>query len=154
MIVWKFNKKVLLRERKRYTARCVASTRYAVPVGGYPPPPSWDLTWMGLPPSQVWMGGYPSPPPADVNRLKILPSLILWMRAVIISVIESFTRWLVGEARKMWRVKWHLALPIDSFKLPFSPLAPSTPAFARAFSSFARAFSSFPPSHPWEGSLS
>ena len=33
------NKKVLLRERKRHTARCVASTRYAVPVGGTPRPP-------------------------------------------------------------------------------------------------------------------
>ena len=28
------NKKVLLRERKRHTARHVASTHYAVPVGG------------------------------------------------------------------------------------------------------------------------
>ena len=30
------NKKVLLRERKRHTARCVANTRYVV-VTGYPP---------------------------------------------------------------------------------------------------------------------
>ena len=55
------NKKVLLRERKRHTARRIASTCYAVPVGGTPP--SWDLTWIGgyplpreVPPSQV---GYP-----------------------------------------------------------------------------------------------
>ena len=70
------NKKVLLRERKRHTARRVASPRYAVPVGGTPPPPSWDLTWMGevlhpagggtpscwregVTPSQVWTGGAP-----------------------------------------------------------------------------------------------
>ena len=39
-----FNKKVLLRERKRHTARRVASTCYAVPVGGY-------LLW--------WGGAYP-----------------------------------------------------------------------------------------------
>ena len=34
------NKKVLLRERKRHTARHVASTRCVVPVGGY-------LPWVG-----------------------------------------------------------------------------------------------------------
>ena len=39
-----FKKKVLLRERKRHTARRVASTHYAVPVGGTSPL-SWDLTW-------------------------------------------------------------------------------------------------------------
>ena len=50
-----FNKKVLLRERKRHTARHVASTRYAARVRGTPP--SWDLTWMGVPPFQV--GGTP-----------------------------------------------------------------------------------------------
>ena len=32
-----FNKKVLLRERKRHTAHRVASARYAVMVGGYLP---------------------------------------------------------------------------------------------------------------------
>ena len=46
------NKKVLLRERKRYNARRVASARYAVPVGVPPPPPSLDL---------VWTGAYPFP---------------------------------------------------------------------------------------------
>ena len=52
-------KKVLLRERKRHTARHIASTCYAVLVG-IPPPPSWDLTWMGgVPPSQVQAGGTP-----------------------------------------------------------------------------------------------
>ena len=43
--------KVLLRERKTYTARRIASTRYAVPLWGTPPP---DLG-----------RGYS---PADVNR--------------------------------------------------------------------------------------
>ena len=83
----KHNKKVLLRKCKRHTARRVASTRYAVPVGGRPPPPqilTWDLdsgypyntkgggsilnlptgstlSWPGmgypLPPSWTWDGG-------------------------------------------------------------------------------------------------
>ena len=71
------NKKGLLRERKRHTARRVASTGY---------PTSWDLTWMGVPPTPcpapvlgsdldrgdtcplswdlTWMGGTcPTPPP-------------------------------------------------------------------------------------------
>ena len=79
-----YNKKVLLRERKRHTARCIASTRYAalsnpdlvggVPhpdlVGGVPQVPP-KLGWgtptemvypprpgMGYPP-QTWDGGYP-----------------------------------------------------------------------------------------------
>ena len=53
-----FHKTVLLRERKRHTARRVASTRYAVPVGGYPPPILGpDLDGGGVPPSQVWMKG-------------------------------------------------------------------------------------------------
>ena len=58
------NKKILLRERKRHTARRVASTRYAVPVGGTP-------TWEDVPP--IWEGGTPlpgkgapSPPPASI----------------------------------------------------------------------------------------
>ena len=99
------NKKVLLRERKRHTAHRVASTRrvpgpgggtrshvrgggYLVtgPGGGTPsqvwegvlrvPPPHLDLRW-GTP-----------PPPASVNRLKILPPVILRMRAVIIETIN------------------------------------------------------------------
>ena len=47
------NKKVLLRERKRHTARRVSSARYA--GGGYPIP------GLGGTPSQVWGGGYPIP---------------------------------------------------------------------------------------------
>ena len=43
----------------------------------YPPIQTWDGV---LPPSRP---GIPPPPPARVNRLKILPSLILRMRAVI-----------------------------------------------------------------------
>ena len=58
-----FNKKVLLRERKRHTARRVASTPYVV-LTGYPPgqgtpcqgtPPSW--TWQGTPPTAPWHSG-------------------------------------------------------------------------------------------------
>ena len=56
----------LLRERKRQTACRVASTRYAAPIGGTPP--SWDLTWMGVPPSQVG-----STPELDLGRGYPLP---------------------------------------------------------------------------------
>ena len=42
-------------------------------------PPRWE-GW-GIP-LVSWMGVTPSPP-AGVNKLKILPSIILWMRAVI-----------------------------------------------------------------------
>ena len=72
----KSNKKVLLCERKSHTARRVASTRHAVPIGGTPPILRPDLdggcplprsgwwgtpsqVWMGLPPSQVRTGGVP-----------------------------------------------------------------------------------------------
>ena len=52
------HKKVLLRERKRHTARCVANTPYVVltgypPWGGYP-----GGTWSGTPPR----GGVLDPP--------------------------------------------------------------------------------------------
>ena len=74
-----FNKKVLLRERKRHTARRVASARYA---GGWYPIESWwggvpIQSWRGVPhpdmmggthsshggkgyPIQSWWGGNPS----------------------------------------------------------------------------------------------
>ena len=78
------HKKVLLRERKRHTARRVASTPYVVltgyPPSGYPPgqgtppwpgyppgqgtPPQLDLagyplgwTWQGTPPAAPWHSG-------------------------------------------------------------------------------------------------
>ena len=68
------NKKVLLRERKRHTARCVANTPYVVltgyPPGGYPvryPPggyldPPWGVPGLVPPPGGV----YPDPPPGGV----------------------------------------------------------------------------------------
>ena len=58
----KCNKKVLLRERKRHTARCVANTRYVV-LTGYPP---GGGTRSGTPPPP---GGVPSqvPPPGGVS---------------------------------------------------------------------------------------
>ena len=75
--VFKINKKVLLRERKRHTTRRVASTPYVVLTGyppwqgtpqpGYPPlagpgrvppPPGW--TWQGTPAARVPpQPGYP-----------------------------------------------------------------------------------------------
>ena len=65
------NKKVLLLERKRHTACCVASTSYVVltgyPLAGYPPParvPPWQGTPLGKvppPPGQVPpRPGYPT----------------------------------------------------------------------------------------------
>ena len=50
------HKKVLLRERKRHTIRCVASTPYVV-LTGYPPPPS------GYPPQPGYPPGQGTPPP-------------------------------------------------------------------------------------------
>ena len=70
------NKKVLLRERKRHTARRVVSTLYVV-LTGYPPPAGYPpvLTWPGgtlpgypsdrVPPTrvplQLDLAGYPPP---------------------------------------------------------------------------------------------
>ena len=61
-----FNKKVLLRERKRHTARRVASARYAdlspdEGGGGVPHPVSWMRvppisTWDGVPLIWIWDG--------------------------------------------------------------------------------------------------
>ena len=77
LFVFKINKKVLLRERKRHTARRVVSTPsvvltgYPLPPGrvppaGYPPPP---LDLAGTPPAgpgryppQLDLAGYPPPP--------------------------------------------------------------------------------------------
>ena len=52
-----FNKKVLLRERKRHTDHCVLEV-------GYPPPPGW--TWLGYPPPPSWT--WPGYPPQGVDR--------------------------------------------------------------------------------------
>ena len=70
-----------MRERKRHTARRVASARYAtlpnawgVPQGVTVGTPPTIQTWNGVspPPPQTWDGV----PPASVDRLKILPSPI------------------------------------------------------------------------------
>ena len=53
---------------------------------GVAPLPVW--TWDGVPPIHTWDGvtpcprPAPPPPPAYVDKLKILPSVIRWMRAV------------------------------------------------------------------------
>ena len=53
------NKKAPLRERKRHTARRVASTRHAVPVVGTSPVLTWDLD-RGVPhPADEGTPGYP-----------------------------------------------------------------------------------------------
>ena len=92
------NKKVLLRERKRYTARHISSIPSAVlsQEGGGTPPldrrvphpwPGYPLSWpgwgtplsgvlpgpgQGNPPPRLDLAMYPPPP--GVNRLKTLPS--------------------------------------------------------------------------------
>ena len=94
------NKKVLLRERKRHTARQVASARYtALSNGGCTPgtpphhpdlarvtPPSTIHTWLGYPPHHpihTWPGypptiqtllGYPPPHHKDLGWCTPLPS--------------------------------------------------------------------------------
>ena len=61
----KGNKKVLLRERKRHTARRVVSTPPVV-LTGHPTPAGYPPSWPGLggyptcvPPILTWPGGYP-----------------------------------------------------------------------------------------------
>ena len=82
----------------------VRENRVPHPVldGGYPKSWSWrgvspkSASTPGMDPIWTWDGVHPSPcpdlgwgtsPPASVNRLKILPSLILQMRAVIMYVL-------------------------------------------------------------------
>ena len=91
-IITTYNKKVLLRERKRHTARRVASARYAAlcnggvdmgspPDIGYPPEMGYPWTW-GTPPDLRWSTPpYPDlrwgTPPRNVNRqtpVKTVPS--------------------------------------------------------------------------------
>ena len=64
------NKKVLLRERKRHTARHVASTPYVV-LTGYPPP--WPGRGGGEYPDPP-PGRVPLPPPAGPGRVPPPPS--------------------------------------------------------------------------------
>ena len=168
------NKKVLLRERKRHTARRVASARYAAlssgggrvtpgtppsrPGQGYPgyhphhpdlagvPPhprpgmgyPPTIQTWPGYPPTQTWDGVPPTsdlgwvpplphhpdlagvpPPPSSrpgwgtpsrcglTHKVKILPSPILGMRAVINKLSSVFIIFILTSAlrRKELEVK-------------------------------------------------
>ena len=63
------NKKVLLRERKRHTARRVVSTPNVV-LAGYPPCPDlargdtlWGVPYLGTPWAGYPPAGYPPPPP-------------------------------------------------------------------------------------------
>ena len=89
------NKKVLLRERKRHTARRVASTPTCwCGWGGYPryapcPDLGWGtpLPWPGKvvpPPILTWMGGYPmllmrDPPPILTwDRVPPPPPILTW----------------------------------------------------------------------------
>ena len=62
-----FNKKVLLRERKRHTACCVVSTPSVV-LPGYSPPRA------GYPPAGYPPAGYPPAPPAGYPPSRVSPS--------------------------------------------------------------------------------
>ena len=67
------NKKVLLRERKRHTARRVVSTPSVVLTGS--PPQQGTPPWAGFPPVLTWLGGYPTwvPPWAGY------PPVLTWL---------------------------------------------------------------------------
>ena len=85
-----YNKKVLLRERKRHTACRVASTPVVLtgylppPPAGYLHPPSWPgpggvpclggggVLYLGTPPGWTWQGT--APPPAGPGRVPPLVS--------------------------------------------------------------------------------
>ena len=88
------NKKDLLRERKRHTARCAASARYAgerggphpvmvgrgtpVMVGGYPIQSWWGVphpVMVGRYPIQSWWGGTPHHPDLARGYPRYLPDL-------------------------------------------------------------------------------
>ena len=71
------NKKVLLRERKRHTARCVTSTCFTVPVGVTPASIlTWDLTYLGWgTPILTSDGG--TPPPSSPGIL-VSPLVLTW----------------------------------------------------------------------------
>ena len=126
------HKKVLLRERKRHTARRIASARYADLSpdggGGYPiqtwdgvPPPRLDLGW-GTPlckpgtgppppfrpgmryPPLAGRGTNPPPPPRCglTHKVKLLASPILWMRPVNIINVCMY------DMHKSFQVEIHI----------------------------------------------
>ena len=67
----KRNKKILLHERKRHTARCVASTPFVV-LTGYPPsrvPRARVPPWPGYPLPPSWTRQGNPPPPAGPGRV-------------------------------------------------------------------------------------
>ena len=64
------NKKLLLRERKRHTARRIASARYAALCNGGGGTPGRGGT-----PSQVWVRGYPISGPGGISHLRGVPHL-------------------------------------------------------------------------------
>ena len=73
-----FNKKVLLRERKRHTARRAASTRHGMGTpsshgGGYP-----TQSWWGGVLHPVMVGGYPGTPHPDLARGRGTPTSHGW----------------------------------------------------------------------------
>ena len=72
-----YNKKVLLRERKRHTARRVASTPYVI-LTGYPPgrvPPRQGTPQQGTPRQGTPRAGYPPGrvPPGRVSPARVPP---------------------------------------------------------------------------------
>ena len=94
-VLCKTNKKVLLRERKRHTARCVVSTPSVV-LTGYPPPPD------RVPPRG---GTWPGTPPGGVPRPPLLPHGILG------NVAKHYGIWVPppGVDRQ---TKWNYYLPV------------------------------------------
>ena len=90
-------KKVLLRARKRHTARCVASTGCTVPVGATGSPPIWDLTRVGGTPL------YFSNPKKMCNSVKHLAiTLLADLRGRGRGCSENLAIYLLG-CRPSWR---------------------------------------------------
>ena len=112
------NKKVLLRERKRHTARRVLSTPSVV-LPGYPPPdrvsppfwPSQGSTWpgypqAGYPPSRVlplswpcWGGTWPGYPPAGYPPARYPPRL---PHGILGNVAKHYGIWVPP----LWTDRW------------------------------------------------
>ena len=99
------NKKVLLRERKRHTARRVASTPYVVltgypppPPAGYPPPRQGKPPPAGYPPG-LDLAGYPPPP-------QWLP------HGILENVAKHYGIWVSPPPGVNKLTKWNYYLPV------------------------------------------
>ena len=141
----KVNKKVLLRARKRHTARRVASTRDAVPVGGTPP--SWDLTWMGeVPPCpNLGRGHLPFRPKKEV------PPVLTWEGVPLYWPGKGYSHPHLGRGYPLsWPGKWYPCPELGevSQSIPGKGVPPSKPGKGVPLSWPGKGV---PPVLTWEG---